>query len=160
MILDDINTKALSPALALLPMKLDSVDARVLLLAIGQQESRFIYRRQQGNGPARGFWQNEQGGGVKGVLGNHSTVALALALCDSRKVAPNPSSVWAALEFDDVLAAGFARLILFADPKSLPAATDSEGGWDCYLRNWRPGKPKPDTWAAFHKSARQTLGIL
>ena len=47
----------LDPAAKLLP-GMDSAKARVMLLAIGLQESRFEHRRQIG-GPARGFWQFE-----------------------------------------------------------------------------------------------------
>lgn len=159
MTLDEINRLALTPAMVLLPMRLDSVDARVQLLATGLQESRFLYRRQQGDGPARGFWQNEQGGGVKGVLTNSTTAAHAIALCAHQGVSPYPSKVWAALETDDVLAAGIARLILYADPHLLPAADDPAAGWDCYLRNWKPGKPKPDTWPGFHAQARAFFSI-
>ncbi|WP_440466979.1 hypothetical protein ACKI1H_27705 [Pseudomonas sp. YH-1] len=32
-------------------------DMIAMLLAIGLQESRFTYRRQMGNGPAKFFWQ-------------------------------------------------------------------------------------------------------
>ena len=53
----------------LLPAKMDSPQARAMLKAIALQESRFEHRKQIG-GPARGFWQFEQGGGVRGVL-NH-----------------------------------------------------------------------------------------
>ena len=56
----------LPSAFALLPPAMDTPDARVLLLAIGLQESKFSHRLQIG-GPARGYWQFEQGGGVRGV---------------------------------------------------------------------------------------------
>lgn len=46
---------------------MDSAAARCQMLAIGLQESRLQHRRQNG-GPARGFWQFEKGGGVKGIL--------------------------------------------------------------------------------------------
>lgn len=59
----------LDPALKLLP-SMDSVRARMMLLAIGLQESRFEHRRQLGNGPARGFWQFESGGGVRVLPGS------------------------------------------------------------------------------------------
>lgn len=50
-----ITTQAIEPALSLLPARMDSSRARAMLLAIGLQESRFEYRRQMNNGPARGF---------------------------------------------------------------------------------------------------------
>ena len=41
-------------AFSLLPPNMDSREARVMLLAIGMQESRFKHRKQIG-GPAKGF---------------------------------------------------------------------------------------------------------
>nr|WP_316904517.1 hypothetical protein [Ralstonia mannitolilytica] len=69
--LTDVVKTAIEPALAILPSAMDTREARVMLLAIGLQESRFMLRRQVG-GPARGFWQFEEGtkmsrGGVWGV---------------------------------------------------------------------------------------------
>ena len=29
------------------------------------------------------------------------------------------------------------------------AVDDADGAWECYLRTWRPGKPHPETWAAY-----------
>ncbi|OMG90710.1 hypothetical protein [Achromobacter xylosoxidans] len=52
MTLDTIVTDAINPTLALLPAAMDTPAARVMLLAIGLQESRFVRRRQIG-GPAR-----------------------------------------------------------------------------------------------------------
>lgn len=71
MTLSEIICLAIEPALRLLPPAMDTVKARVMLLAIGLQESAFAARRQAGNGPARGFWQFELGtpqsrGGVWG----------------------------------------------------------------------------------------------
>jgi len=55
MLLREVMEKAILPALAILPAKMDTPQARVMLLAIGLQESEFAHRRQMGNGPARGF---------------------------------------------------------------------------------------------------------
>ena len=107
-----IPHKDIDAALALLPPKMDSVEARVLLLAIALQESGFKSRRQYGNGPARGYWQFEAAGGVIGVLAHHSTASRARIVCGLRDVKPVVQDVHAALEFDDVLAAAFARLLL------------------------------------------------
>src|SRR5690606_35531315 len=65
--LDVVVEQAIWPAYALLPSRMDSDRATVMLLAIGLQESRFEHRRQI-KGPARGFWQFERGGGVRGVM--------------------------------------------------------------------------------------------
>ncbi len=159
-LLDTIIHEAINPALALLPPNMDSPEARVMLLAIGLQESRFMYRAQKiagrpyEKGPARGFWQEERGGGVHGVMEHWATKALAEMLCKERGVPFDSVLVHAALETDDVLAAGFARLLLWADPFKLPGLNSShDAAWDCYMRNWRPGKPHRETWDEFHAQA-------
>ncbi|CAB3907584.1 hypothetical protein LMG26842_05692 [Achromobacter dolens] len=157
MTLDTIVAGAITPALALLPARMDTPEARVMLLAIGLQESRFVHRRQIG-GPARGFWQFEKGtrasrGGVWGVFLHAASKDHLAALCKARSVACDPDAIYAALEYDDVLAAGVARLLLWTDPKALPAVGDSDAGWALYLRTWRPGKPKPDSWPPLYRQA-------
>lgn len=129
-------------ALSLLPAKMTSPQAELMLLTIGLQESELKHRRQHGNGPARSLWQGEQGGGmVAGLLGFHNQDVqdLARGLCAVRGVPAQPRAVWEAIEHDDVLAAGLARLLLFTDPAKLPGLGDEEGAWQLYLRTWRPG---------------------
>lgn len=153
MTLSEIRRSAIEPALLLLPAKMTSPQAEVMLLAIGLQESRFIHRHQIG-GPARSFWQAEQGGGmVHGVLRHPLTRDLSVGLCDARGVRPVNEQVYSAIEHDDVLAAGLARLLLWTDPGKLPALGDHGGAWDLYLRTWRPGKPHRKTWAALYAQA-------
>lgn len=147
----------LHPALLLFQPTMNTPNAQTLLLAIGLQESRFLHRRQIG-GPARGFWQFEQGGGVRGVLTHPASRDLARRLCAARKVEPTSTAVYAALETDDVLAAGFARLLLWTDPMRLPEPGDADGAWALYLRTWRPGKPHPHTWPALYASALRVSG--
>ncbi len=170
MTLEEITVNAIDPAMALLPRGLDDVRARVLLLAIGLQESRFVHRYQvvQGQpgakGPARGFWQFELGtpasrGGVWGVYLHPSTAEFIRYLCRSRGVPCKPDAIWAALETDDVLAAGVSRLLIMTDAYKLPAVDDVDGAWRLYAqRCWRPGKPHPETWQQFHAQARAHLG--
>jgi hypothetical protein len=157
MTLADVMRTAIEPALALLPAKLDSPPARVMLLAIGQQESRFTDRVQKGGGPAHSFWQFEAGGGVKGVMNHAASQALARALCAQRGVPFERRAVWQAMASDDVLGAGLARLLLWTDPLALPARGDAQGGWDLYERVWRPGKPHRDTWDGFYAKAVQQV---
>lgn len=130
--------QTINPALAWLGVRgVPATDAaRVMLLAIAGQESDCQHRRQIG-GPARGLYQFESGGGVRGVLMHRSSARLAAAACEWRGVKAETPHVWAALEHDDVLAAMFARLLLWTDPRPLPA--DEGEAWDYYLRNWRPG---------------------
>ena len=158
MTLDQVITNVFPQAFSLMPMRLDSPEARVELLAIGRQESRFIYRRQV-EGPARGFWQFEQGGGVRGVLMHPATTALIREVCEARQVQCNAPAVYRAIENDDILACCMARLLLWTDPHPLPAVDDAAGAWDYYVRCWRPGKPHPKTWAQFHNEARSALGV-
>ncbi|MCI3206570.1 MULTISPECIES: hypothetical protein [Pandoraea] len=151
-------TNAISPALSLLSTKMDTPQARVMLLSIGLQESHLTFRRQQPTGPARGLWQCEQGtqatrGGIWGLYLFKGTSGYLSNLCAARKVAHDPVAIYKAIETDDVLAAGCARLLLFTDPKSLPAIDDVEGSWALYLRVWNPGKPRPAEWGINHKKA-------
>jgi hypothetical protein len=159
-LLDSITKTAIDPALALLPARMDSPEARIMLLAIGLQESRFMYRFQKVagkpylKGPAKSYWQFEEGGGVKGVMNHPATEKHARHLCDVRSVAWDSKAIHHAMENDDVLAAGLARLLLFADPRKLPAVNAShEEAWETYIRCWRPGKPHRHTWDEFHKQA-------
>lgn len=162
---------ALDIAIEILGDKYGSPEAKLETLAIGGQESKYLARRQiiskvlEGKrllvpeGPATGFWQFEKAGGVAGVLRHESSATLARRLCAVRDVAPTVDAVWAALEYDDVLAAGFARLLLLTDPGRLPKIGDVEGGWVTYVKNWRPGKPHKDTWTAAYANARAELGV-
>lgn len=155
-ILDAIDT-----ALTLLPRAMTSDPARVMLYAIGQQESRFEHRRQIVNGkpigPAKGFWQFERGGGCKGVVEHPASRYWMHRVCMDRGVQSNATALWNSIEHDDVLAAAAARLLLFTDPQRLPALADSRGAWNLYIRTWRPGKPHRQTWDAFHQTAVLTI---
>jgi len=150
---------AVSKALFMLPPAMTSPQARVMLYAIGLQESRFTHRFQvvQGRpgakGPARGFWQFERGGGCKGVVEHPASRFWMSRICQERKVDFNATAIWNAIETDDVLAAAAARLLLFTDPKKLPEVGDEKGAWNLYARTWRPGKPHPQTWPALYAEA-------
>ena len=164
MTLDQVISKILNPGLAQLPLSMDSPKARLMMLTIGLQESKFLHRAQVlnggGKGPARGFWQFERGGGVKGVMNHHATTGHAHRLCAERGVPWDASAVWAKLETDDLLACGFARLLLYSDPKPLPEIDDVNAAWELYAeRAWRPGKPHRETWDGYHAAARQALGL-
>lgn len=146
--------KAIDEAFGLLPSAMDSREARHLMLAIGWQESRFENRRQlikrKGvlvpEGPAMGFWQFEMHGGTRGVLTHDTSRFWARKICEARGVQPRAQAVWRALENDDVLAASFARLLLFTDPRPLPQINEDGTSWLYYRRNWQPGQPHPETW--------------
>lgn len=157
--LDIIVKQAIRPAYDLLPSRMASDAATVMLLAIGLQESRFEHRRQIG-GPARGFWQFERGGGVKGVLNHPSSRSYALDVCSERGVLATPTAVYERLEGDDVLAACFARLLLWTDTPPLPPVPHAPAAWSLYTRTWRPGKPHRDTWDALYAKAVATVEAL
>lgn len=156
--LANVVETAIKPALSIFPKQLTSPEAVCMLLAIGLQESRFEYRRQLGNGPARGFWQFERGtraskGGVWGVYLHSASQEHLRNLCRDRDCNYDPHPIWARLEDDDVLAAGVARLLLLTDPQPLPKIGGEQASWDYYLRNWRPGKPHPKTWPELYRLA-------
>lgn len=153
-LLAEISTTALDRALLILPRKMDSAEARVLLLAYGLQESELIHRRQHGNGPAMGLWQFEESGGVRGVMRHVATRDLCAHVCDLRGVPFIRSAVWRALEKDDVLAAALARLLIYSDPFKLPTLGNADAAWELYaVRCWRPGKPHPEKWPANYAAA-------
>jgi hypothetical protein len=159
-VLDAILHSAINPALKMLPPKMDSDAARVMLLAIGLQESRLTHRYQKTTnpyvkGPARGLWQFERGGGVVGVTTHRASQERAREVCKLRAVPFDSILIHTRLEFDDILAAAFARLLLWTDAKPLPGVDAShDDTWNCYERNWRPGKPHRETWDEFHTQAR------
>lgn len=122
----------------LLARKFDGQLSRVLLLAIGLQESDFIHRKQIG-GPARSYWGFEQAGGIHGVLTHPASAPYARAICGLRAVAPVESDVYVAFLADDQLACAFARLLLWTDADPLPQIGNDQSAFEYYRRNWRPG---------------------
>jgi hypothetical protein len=146
----------IGPAYLLLPPYMRDPAADVMLVAIAYQEADLRYRKQI-NGPARGLWQFERGGGVAGVLRHAASKHAARDVCAARGVSPDAATVYATLEYDDLLAACFARLLLWTDPFSLPALTDAKAAWALYERTWRPGQPHPEKWWCYHRLAREAV---
>lgn len=162
-LLQRVNRTILTPGLLLLPAALDTPEARVLLLTIGMQESRFRYRWQivdpkdaNVRGPARGFWQFERGG-VQGVLEHRRSGPLARQACAARGVMPSVRPLWTMLADDDLLACAIARLALYANPKMLPRVGSGGEAWAYYLDTWRPGKPRASTWNGYYAQAMQEV---
>lgn len=168
--LQQINTTILTPALALLPAAMDSAEARAQLLATTLQEDPEQTRAQvvivggkRRKGPARGLWQFERGtaasrGGVWGVVLNQASRYWLAQVCKARGCEFTAAAIWAAIETDDILAAALARLLLFTDPKRLPALGESEEAWKLYrYRTWRPGKPHPENWPANYAAALRVV---
>lgn len=168
--LDQVLARIVGPALACLPLSMDTPKARLMMLAIGLQESEFATRVQivngGGKGPARSFWQMERGGGVVGVMNHASSTGFAHRICAERDVPFNALSIWTRMETDDILGAVFARLLLYTDPRALPEINDpidprapmNSASWKYYQRNWRPGKPHPQKWPLNHALAREAIG--
>lgn len=140
-----------------------SDEARRFLLAIAQQESGpALEARYQGSpstspGPARGFWQFEQGGGCAGVLAHNSCKDLATRVCQALIVQRQSQAVWRALEGHDLLAVSFARMLVMTTPKALPRTRQE--GWDQYINLWRPGKPHEASWSNNWAVADETVRI-
>ncbi|HET7300216.1 MAG TPA: hypothetical protein VFJ01_06135 [Oleiagrimonas sp.] len=145
----------IDPALRELPARMTSDAARIMLLAIGRQESAFTYRAQVG-GPARGLWQFEVAG-VTGVMRHPRSASEARYWCELHDVPFAPSSIHHALRNNDMFACGIARLLLWTDPRALPARGDEDAAWSCYLRNWRPGKPSRMRWEHSYPAATETV---
>lgn len=156
----DLIDHVIRPALLLLPARMDTRAARVMLVAIAGQESSLAHRwqvvdrkRPEDRGPARGLWQFERGGGVRGVLTHPHTRDHARRVCHERDVISETGSVFERLEHDDVLAAAFARLLLWADSKPLPEVGQQDEAWRLYVSAWRPGAPHPDVWPNHYATA-------
>jgi hypothetical protein len=158
----DLLHEVIVPALAFLPVHMDSRDARCMLLAISKQESDLEHVRQGGNGPARSLWQFERMG-VLGVTMNHRVDDLAAICCREAKIACAASIIMKRIEVDHLLACRLARLNLWTDRLSLPKADlhSEESAWQCYRRVWRPGAAKEpgserynDARARWHNSWR------
>jgi len=144
-------------ALSLLPKTMDTPAARAMLLAIGLQESLFEHRVQFG-GPARGYWQFEEHGGVAGVLTHHDSRVAVRRVCDALGYKTyDHSRVYQAIADNDILACAFARLLLWTLPDPLPARSETSQAWHQYLGAWRPGKPHPEAWAENWNLAWKTI---
>ena len=140
---DILLRAAIVPALSVLPERMDSTQARAMLLAVALQESGLRHRAQIG-GPARGFWQFEPIG-VEGVRTHHSTGEFAVGI--NQTFLYSQDAVYRAIEHNDVLAAAYARLLLWSLPDALPGGRmDVDYGWSLYIKAWRPGKPHRDRW--------------
>lgn len=139
-------------ALSLLPKRLDTPEARAMLIAIGLQESAFLARRQMtskpGYAPARGFWQFEVAGGTAAVLVDDRTRVFCEVALRQLRYPPAAVACWEAFEHNDILACLFARLFLLTSPLANPGPDDAEIGWHIYESTWRPGAPRPNDWPA------------
>lgn len=153
----DFDKLVLTPALALLPRAMDSAPARIIAITVCLQESKLAHRWQVlnggGKGPARGLPQFEKIG-VQGVMEHPTSRYWVQQLCVARGVAFTLAAIYKAIEVDDILAVGLARLLMFTDPKKLPAIGDVDGAWIMYAKRcWKPGKPHRATWGPYYQQA-------
>lgn len=140
------------PTLAWLGPPYASREAEVMLLAIAGQESRCCYRRQLPTGPARSWWQVEPQTAVaiwrKWPDGKAKLEDLGW---EAEEMATMPHYC---LRWSEVGSCVIARGILWLEPSPLPAIGDQQDAWTYYAeRCWRPGKPKPETWAEHYAAA-------
>lgn len=144
-----------------------SPEADVMVMAIAGQEGDWRHRRQVG-GPARSFWQFEQGGGVAGVMTHPSTAPHARKLFERLDIGepslgafvpPSQRTVYEAMAWSDLLAVGMTRLNLWWAAPPLPAVGDVEGAWAYYINTWRPGAPHHETWADKYSKARAAVKV-
>ena len=87
------------------------------------------------------------------MLTHKASQTYAKTACAKVFVPTNLADIHEAIAWHDWLAAVFARLLLWTDPSPLPEVGDQAGAWDCYLRNWRPGKPRAADWPNSYRDA-------
>ena len=154
---------AIAPAMTLLPPRMDTVEARAMMIAIALQESGLRHRKQVA-GPAHGWWQFEPIG-VLGVTSHHATQALSESVVDAlvegrQSGHDRTTALYLAVRHNDVLAAAFARLYMWQWPDPLPSRDDGpEAWWQQYIGIWRPGKPKRGTWDEHYATAWSVAGF-
>lgn len=133
-----------------------SREAVVLLTAIALQESA-ITHRQQVSGPARGLWQFEKP--TVGLTLRHAKVrnlrSIDQALVKSGFVLGDNAEVasqnFRLIETSDRAACVLARLLLWTDSRALSLSAPEM--YTVYDTVWRPGKKRPEAWAANYQLA-------
>lgn len=159
MTIDNFATTVLMPGLSLLDRVAgirSGNDAAVLLLAIACQESGLTARRQVG-GPARGWFQMEKAGGVRGVLNHPLSSGPASKICAELCIPTDAATVFEAVAWSDYLSVAFGRLLLWTDPANFPTVGQHDAAWNYYLRCWRPGIPRIGTWASIYSAAGSAI---
>lgn len=145
-----------------------SASARVLVMAIAGQESRWAARRQVGlqeyypqKVGARGYWQCESTWGgpvaINDVL--QKTPVQIAAACKALDISCDAHALYEACAWNDTIACIMARLKLWSDPAPLPDYWDKGESWKYYLRNWQPGAPHPESWSGLHDQAMAAVGL-
>jgi len=154
---------AIIPALSLLNPRLDTPEARAMLICVAAQESGLRARRQMLDagkpwwesrpGAANGLWMFERDGGVRGVMRHPAASAIVLPVIDALLYPRDPYAVHEALIHNDVLACVLARALLYSTPDAMPRPNEADKGWAIYIKAWRPGKPHPEVWPENYRIA-------
>ena len=152
-----LDSLIMGPALRMLPMMMDSPEARLMLAAIALQESGLRFRKQI-RGPARGWWQFEEIA-VREVAQHRSSTKHYHTTCELLEFDAHTKMMHEAIAYNDTMAFVIARLFLWRVPEALPAVGDEDGAWRQYVRTWRPGKPHPQRWPALYQRAMVELGL-
>ena len=153
----------IEPAMGLLDRRLETAAASAMMVAIALQESALTARVQvldagkpwwqSRPGPAHGLWQFECGGGLTAVMGNAATKAIVDPVITQLNYPFDRTIIHDAIIHNDLLAAVFARALLYSAPWPLPGPDSPTEGWRQYLWAWRPGKPHESTWARNYRIA-------
>ena len=157
MLIQTADMLLIRPTLAWLGEPYDSVQARLMLLTIGQVESAFKTRVQAGGGPARGFFQFEKNGGCAEIE-QHPKLAHFRECIRHLGFPVLRVSTHAALGHGaDHLAVIMARAVLWLEPRPLPLIGDCETAYRQYLARWRPGKPSAARFRTSYAKALETV---
>jgi hypothetical protein len=88
------------------------------------------------------------------VLTNRKTQPIITHLCErTLQYAPTERVCHPALEHNDILAAIFARLLLYTVPAALPTRDEGTLAYGQYIAGWRPGRPHPEKWPSYYRQA-------
>lgn len=155
-------TQIIEPSLGVLSVFVDkkvdiaSIEAKLLLIAIGIQESGLTARRQFGHGPARSWWQIEELTALD-TIQRWRPLKAYLTYLEIPIPIHTATLFGYVLQYSEYAACGIARGILALDPSPLPTVGDLSGAWETYRRCWRPGKPRLEKWDSSYQLALEAV---
>lgn len=154
---EDLLTSAIIPALEELGGVMHTPGAAVFCLAWCLQESELKYRVQKGRkvNPALGLPQLEFGDKAMTALVIQKTPEFRERLLAMGYQPDDPEAVRQAARDDDKLAMMIVRLGAYYSNKPMPAVGDAKAAWALYFDAARPGRPRPEKWAANYARAVQ-----
>jgi hypothetical protein len=181
--LTTLSSSLIPQARAILPTTPWTPQACVLLGAIGLQESGGRDIAQEAGGPGQGYWQEEAG--IAAVLRNPTSAELARQCVAASGILRGASQIPEVFQVEtaasvvghggypstslppiivvmrqkflnfQTLQLCLARLMLWDNPNPLPDLGDCNGAWNYYDATWRPGSPRPESWASNYGAALQ-----